>query len=135
MPKVLDKPKMQSYAYSGEQVHHGEVMLPSWAPCAQTSSGSSGSTILAANMYAKANEFVDGSGDDNDRFVYYRDDHINAENYGSVENGDVYDNANLNAIRGDIIADLDIGQNSLSLRAEEGEGFGLMQGLLITTLW
>ena len=64
-------------------------------------------------MYAKSSEFVDGSGDDK-RFVYYRDDHINAEDYGSVGNGDFYDNANLNAIRGDIIADLDIGQNSLS---------------------
>ena len=81
-------------------------------------------------MYAKSSEFVVGSGDDNDRFVYYSDDHINAEDYGSVEIGDFYDNANLNAIRGDIIADLDIGQNSLSLRAEEGEGIWFDTGVI-----
>ena len=72
--------------------------------------------ILAANMYAKASEFVDGSGDDNDVFAYFTDGHVNINYIDSV-----------NAIAGDVIEDLDIGQNSLSLRAEEGEGFGLMQ--------
>ena len=46
---------------------------------------------------------------------YFTDGHVNINYIDSV-----------NAIAGDVIEDLDIGQNSLSLRAEEGEGFGLI---------
>ena len=36
----LDKQGAESYAYSGEQLHHGEVMLPIWAPELKSGSGS-----------------------------------------------------------------------------------------------
>jgi len=113
------------YYYSEEQVHHNEVNIPSWAPAFFDASGTS---QMVANGFAPSGEFVENTGDDNDRFMYFREIHANPTQYDDGNN--TYDNANLSAINGDTIWDLDIGQNSLTLTSEIGEGIWFDAGVV-----
>ena len=67
-------------------------------------------------MFAPTMQFIEGTGDDNDIFSY---------DIGFPMQLMQEANQGLTAVNNDTIYDLDIGQNSLSLAADEGRLFTL----------
>ena len=63
-------------------------------------------------MYSVKDEFVEGTGDDNDVFVAFAFDQ-KIDDISEINKG-------IEVLDGDVINDFDIGQNSLSLRDEKG---------------
>ena len=103
-----------SYAYSQEQLDSENISIPSWSPALLSASGSS---IFKTNMYSVKDEFVEGTGDDNDVFVAFAFDQ-KIDDTSEINKG-------IEVLDGDVINDFDIGQNSLSLRDEKGEAIYL----------
>ena len=78
-----------------------------------------------AEMYAPTQSFVEGTGDDNDVYTTFDISGISRHAYDDLDM-----NQGLGAVDGDILADFDIGQNSLSLVDDKGESIYFESGYI-----
>jgi len=120
----LTAPNIDSY-YVSEEDYNSQNMAALYAPKVTLTNSSGQSEEWYADMYASTQSFVEGTGDDHDVYTAFDISGISLHAYD-----DLYMNQGLGAIDGDILADFDIGQNSLSLVDDKGESIYFESGYI-----
>ena len=111
----LSAPNIDAY-YASPQDYNSQNLASIYAPKVTLTNSGGQTEEWYAEMYAPTQSFVEGTGDDNDVYTTFDISGISRHAYDDLDM-----NQGLGAVDGDILADFDIGQNSLSLVDDKGE--------------
>jgi len=120
----LSAPNIDAY-YASPQDYNSQNLASIYAPKVTLTNSGGQTEEWYAEMYAPTQSFVEGTGDDNDVYTTFDISGISRHAYDDLDM-----NQGLGAVDGDILADFDIGQNSLSLVDDKGESIYFESGLV-----